>query len=393
MNSLLNIFTPFKKIDVSKREFEQEKGIRLICTNIAIRAFRFYLSHEFREFDALVGENNCQHRTGMLIESYHKNEIDKSRLSLLIEKLEIIRDQLLKTLSTFPEEVEFKDEFKEQEKFLILCHTLKSMRETHLNRLNSKSLESLLNRYNDGIFVEERYLKEISIYVKRQLADLSVKYIQNLEGEHQSILKKLLSQVEDANGQGLRCTAFYFGLKSLFEKLKKYRTTIIISTEKEKLIFQFDESQKLQRIKDPSFILEDPAFVVECHINQEQEARAFLYSLEPDQVIDFILNQSADHPLFAGKRKDQKLQIFENPEVKPHLMTCQGQSLEEIQLNITQKLSPRHLRMANSVCKPSSLDQVIFAFCEMSCRKLKGAKSKQIIEIQHIYASAIKDEL
>jgi hypothetical protein len=390
MNPLVAFLIPKLKIDLSDETSQQVRGIKLICVNIAREAFAHYLNRNLVQFNPLVGDTACQIRAAMLQEMIQKGEVGKNKLLISIEKLEKLRQQLL-TSASLSDDKELLFDLTEQEKFLMLSHLLTCIRDPASNYLENRA--TLLNAFSDHVFVEEKHLLEISLHAKRLLSDRSVKYVRNLKNPEDLLLKKMLIQEEDANSNGIKCVAFYFALKSLFEKLKKNQSCICLNIDKNKLIFQFDGNGSLQKIEDPKRVLNQPAFVVSCKSNQESESLPLIKSLEGDRVTQFILAAAAEHPQFAGKRKKVKIDIFEHAQIKPHLVTCGGDSLTDIQEKIKQKLKAKELRIANSACRPANLEQVIFAHSEYNRLKDEGEQNKRIIEIQHIFCNTVQDEL
>lgn len=388
MDYLINFLFPISKIALHYEDVQQLKGIKLICLNIARRAFHHYLNRDFQQFDPLVGENGCQIRVMMLHQIFRSGEINEERLRNLILKCERNRERILSSSDL----IEPIEELIESEKFLILSHALTLIRDPR--EKNLKTREELLNQFSEDYPVKEGCLREISFQAKRILSEMSVRYVQKTESIADPILRKILLQVEDANGQGLKCTSFYFGMKCLIERLKKNRVPIVVKiSETFRCIFQYDENFILQKIDDPKPILSEPAFVVSCKMEDEEKGLSFINSLKDDDVISLILAQAASHPQFAGHQKGQKIRIFEHSDIKPHLTKCQGESLDEISLNISKCLNSKMLRMANSACKPATLDQVILAHAEFAQQIEKGNQSKHIIQITHIFCQTIQQAL
>lgn len=407
MEPLLNLLIP-KKIGLSSEEMndslkgekktgtriilsrEETTSLELICVNVAIAAFQHYLQRDLLEFDALVGENACQIRASLLQEIMLNGSVDEGRLAHLITKLEAIRESLL--AGQVPKKEDELQELKDQEKYLILAHLLTHVRHPQ-NKL--KTNESLLNTLSSGGNLRIIPLVELTYHAKRILSQLSVTYVQGMAAQT-PLLKKITSQVEDANSQGLKCTALYYNLQLLLDNLKQNHRLLVLNIGGEhKLVFRADETGALKRVEDPTSLRNEPAFVIFYKINQRDNMMPVIDSFmthPEERILPFVLADAADHPLFAGHDKKKGIKMFQHQDVKPYLKLCKGLTEDEIRAKLKQE-PPKKIRVAEVACRPLPLVEMILAHRLYKLAKAEGKENKKIIHIIHIYCNGLLSEL
>lgn len=409
MQPLLDLLVP-KKIGLSSEEVdhslvrgknthtkinlssEETTSLKLICVTVAIHAFQHYLKRDLLQFDALVGENACQIRAAMLQEMIADDCVDESHLAHLILKLESIRERLLAEQPLRREES--LEALTHQEKYLILAHLLTCTRDPH-NQLRTE--ESSLNLFSAGKPLNSlKSLVELTYQAKRSFSEISVKYVQRMATDF-PLLKKFMNQEEDANSQGLKCTALYYNFQVLLENIKRHRRILMLHIEGEsKLLYQADEKGILQRVQNETSLEGDtPVFVIFYKVNQRKALKPLIESLEEnvdERVYRAILAQAADHPLFIGHKIEKAMHLFEHQDVKPYIESCKGSTIDEIEAQLTQ-VPPKQLKMAEIACKPAPLAEVILAHHVYKRLKVEGQEDKKIIQILHIYCNTLQKEL
>lgn len=383
-----------------KLQPDESINVQLLCSNIAISAFENYLNRKLMQFDALVGENACQIRASMLQEMLVNQTIDENRLSRIVDKLHGISEALAKGQSLV--EHEALDQFSVQEGNLILCHLLTCTRDPE-NRL--ETCEKMLNQFIPDHAVEPRVLMEMTYHAKKSLSERSIYYVQKSATEMEStnpIYKKMLRQIEDANSGGIKCTALFYNLSLLLEKLKQNRRLLMLNINDQcKLLYRADDKGILRKIEDPSGIEQEAAMVIYFKINEPEYALPFIKTIESnenDDVTDLILGDAADHPLFAGKVQSKNMQIFEHNDIKPLIRICQGDSIAQINAELKALIaktsySQKEIRTAETACKPSSLADIIHSHHRLMELKRCGKMTKQILQIVHVYTNIVGCEI
>lgn len=403
MNSLLNFLIPKKinlSLEIEKPEImqnrtmlltaAQQRSLRILCARVAIASFEHYSKQNLKQFDPLVGENSCQIRGYKLLEMHRNQEVDRNHLIDVINRLQKMAELLLKE-DSFNEQDQLND-LTDKEKYLISCHLLTCIRDSQ-NRQTSNELQ--LNQFTH-VPLGESILKEIVFHCKKNLSSRSVKDVQKL-GSKRLLFKKLLFQVEDSCGQGLKCTALFYNLQVLLFELKQNRSLLMLNIANEcTLFFRANHEGQIQLIQDVDSVVHEPAFVVFYQVNDHEKMSSFIEFLKasPNEVEEFICADAADHPLFAGKAQKKKLEIYNHPQVKPFIKICKDIVLEdEVKSRLLLHPNQKELRGAESVSKPTTLLEVILAHRHYKNLKRMGKENKKILQIAHIYCNIVGKEM
>lgn len=428
MDPLLNLLIPQQiQKSVERNPLSNDSNaLKLLCINVARAAFQHYLDGNLVQFDPIVGENACQIRTLMLQEMIVNQTIDKERLGRLIVKLDLLRERILSNQQ--PDEEEKLEGVTDQEKFLIRSHLLTYVRK---RSKPTESDESQLDDFCAPLSLKAgdltthitkinpyKTLVDVSFKVKSDLSLSSVDYVPKIAREllerqkkmkslmdqsltpNYAFLAKVLQQPKDVNGQRLMATPMFYNLVAIMEYIKIHQHLLILNLgDQYHLAFKSDETGCLIPIDDSASIENDPAFIIKCEISNDEALETDLMDMidslrsnREDSLMRFILANAADHPLYAGRCKEESLKYFDNADVKPFLNRIRSVNMDEIKAALNAQIERKPINRANASCNPFTLAQVIAEYHHLQTLKEEGQRDKQVIAIQHIYCNTLKKE-
>ncbi len=293
------------------------KSIVLLTANLARNSLKHLMCRDFRQFDALVGENCCQLR------AYHVQRhglISQERIEGLMKEISSIRSFALET--GFPvgkcKPVEQAGHhilhtiktpsplFTTEEKFLFLSHMLFVIRdptEGRADRSEAKNLRVFLPAEEGQL--EEGVLSMIMFAAKRSLAELSVKFAQKLASELtveppvKMILTNLMGK-ENQKTKGVEASSPLIGVPCFFTlfiilgHLQEKKGTLIIRVKQEE-----------GYIDIPVLRGEGPKMIVEG-VSERLDREAI-----QQRGLELILANAAAHPQYFGVAGNNEIPLFE----------------------------------------------------------------------------------
>lgn len=232
------------------------KSIVVLTANIARNSLLHLQNRDFKQFDALVGENTCQLR------AYHVQRngvLPNERILELLQEIGTLHQQTL-TPGFFDVEVHSKEQISQrinwklkesplqftiEELFLIISHMLYVVRapvEGRADRSEPTNLRVFLPAEEGNL--DDKVLTDIMFMAKKSLAELSAKYAQNLANELliDKPIKVLLSDLMSKKNQktkqiqgqpplvGVPC---FFSIFIILEHLQERNGSLTIRVQRE----------------------------------------------------------------------------------------------------------------------------------------------------------------
>lgn len=295
------------------------KSIVLFTANIARNSLVHLQNRNFKQFDALVGENTCQLR------AYHvqrNGNISNERINHLLMKIDALSQHTLETVfpvgqngpggqigqyvNRLPDELQLK--LTEEEKYLILSHMLCVVREPVPERADqseSSHLEVFLHPHEEPL--DGTMLTDIMFVAKRSLSELSAKYAQQLalELDDRKVdhpIKRMLYDLMGKKNQktneihghsaliGVSC---FFSILIILEHLQENKGALVIRVKRAE---GFVDIPILEG-KGPRMIVEG----ISENLNEEAIQQ---------QGIEIIMVNAACHPQYFGAQGNNVMPLL-----------------------------------------------------------------------------------
>jgi len=212
--------------------------IQLFEIELFDEAFRKFIIHKYKKFDALVGDCKCQVRASMLVDIIYDNKNDKLEVEQVQQHLNDLKNKVLDLIDqTEMHHVIETKKIIDQMKHLSLYEFFEK------NHLNFKIMHDFfylgisffLTPYVDykafDIYkniTDRKYIKLLND-AKKQLSLISIEYEQNLAKQYCNInIQKILDFIQSKGSCSM--TAFYPSFIPIWEKIKDKKQLVLKKT-------------------------------------------------------------------------------------------------------------------------------------------------------------------
>lgn len=262
-----------------EKSFPSIKNKNMLCefisfmTHITVEAIQAFKNHEWRNFDALVGENACQIRAAKmkdlgdeyLVSSQLQEELDiveKQGFAILNHLNNVMKEvnQPFTAPSKFSQDHGILQSLSENVAFVVesflLTQTkqqcpIKGKPHQLIEKTNSLQLSRFIDQWscnNLELFSnkKEKHLDTLVRAVQRHLSTLSIKYVHNQASflENKSIQQLLARSVKQDNFKRL-CSPCYYNLDALIQRVIEKKQHILVEITR----WTENGEQRVDRIK------------------------------------------------------------------------------------------------------------------------------------------------